>query len=469
MKTSIVLGIVLAGQLICEAQIKVDNLLCENLSNPIGIDVKAPRFTWQLISDKRNVIQTAYEIRVSESESSFEKKGSPYWASAKILSDSSVQVAYKGPALKSDTRYYWQVKIWDNKGEESKWSEPGFWQMGLLDSAEWKAEWIAQGFSQDSTRPSPMFRKTFTLDKEIKSATAYVTSLGLYTSYLNGQRIGNAYFTPGWTDYNTRLQYQAYDVTALIQKGQNVAGVVLGDGWYKRFYLGKDPRLCLRFQLAIHYSDGTTGLVLSDSSWKSTTGIVRRSEIFDGGIFDARNKKEGWTTPKFDEGRWSGVAVKDSLRYKLVAAYSEPITEHERFQPARIFTTPKGERVIDFGQMLAGWLRFKVSGKSGDTVKVFHADVLDKEGNFYTAGLWGEKENRYILNGEGGEICEPEFTYQGFRYVKLEGYPGELKPENFTAIALYSDMKETGNFSCSDSLVNQLQHNIQWTEKEYFF
>ena len=453
----------------CEAQIKVGNLLCENLTNPLGLDVKEPRFTWYLISNKRDIMQTAYEIRVSESEPYTEKGGSLIWRSGKVFSDSSVHVAYKGPLLKSNVRYFWQVRIWDNKDEKSEWSEPAYWQMGLLDSVDWKAKWIEQGFPEDTTRPSPMFRKSFTINKKIKSATVYITCLGLYTAFLNGNKIGDAYFTPGWTDYNKRLQYQAYDVTNLLNEGHNAIGVMLGDGWYKRFYLGKDSKLAMLFQLLIQYTDGTTDLVLSDGTWKCSIGVVRSSEIFDGGVFDTRREKKGWTTPTFHDSGWSGVAVKDSVNVKLVGAYCEPITEHERFKPVRMFTTPKGERVIDFGQMLAGFVRFKVRGKGGDTVKIFHADVLDKGGNFYTANLWGEKEDMYILNGDGEETFEPQFTYQGFRYIKVEGYPGELKPENFTAVALYSNMKETGNFSCSDSLVNQLQHNIQWTEKSTFF
>jgi alpha-L-rhamnosidase len=454
---------------VCEAQIKLENLLCENLTNPLGLDVTQPRFSWQIISQSRNVMQTAYEIRVNESESYSEKAETLRWSSGKVISDSSVQVVYKGPLLRSDTRYYWQVRIWDNKGEESKWSEPAFWQMGLLDTSDWKAEWIKQSFGEDSSRSSPMFRKLFSINKKIKSATAYVTCLGLYTAFLNGRRIGDAYFTPGWTDYNNRLQYQAYDVTNLLNEGQNAIGVVLGDGWYKRFYLGKDPKLSILFQINIHYNDGTTDFILSNGSWKCSTGMVRTSEIFDGGVFDARKEEKGWTIPAYDDNKWSNAVIKNSINVKLIATCTEPITEHEKFKPVKLITTPKGEHVIDFGQMLAGLVRFKVRGKAGDTVKIFHADVLDKAGNFYTANLWGEKEDIYILNGEGEESFEPEFTYQGFRYIKVEGYPGELKPENFTAVALYTDMKETGDFSCSDSLVNRLQQNIKWTVKANFF
>lgn len=453
----------------CEAQGTVANLLCENLTNPLGLDIRIPRFSWQIESSERGVMQTAYKIRVSKSAPYAEGGSTPVWSSGKVPSGLSVHVPYKGPRLQSDTKYYWQVRVWDNKGDKSEWSSPAYWQMGLLGASDWRAQWIEQGFPEDSSRPSPMFRKSFDIHKKIKSATAYVTCLGLYTAYLNGHRIGDSYFTPGWTDYNKRLQYQAYDVTDFLKHGRNAIGVILGDGWYKRFYLGKDKKLALLFQLEIHYADGTRGMIISDNSWKCSTGEVRSSEIFDGGVFDARKEKKGWETSTYNDAGWSGVAVRDSVKVTLIGTYCEPITQHETFKPVRVLTTPKGEHVIDFGQMLAGWVRFKVNGIAGDTVKIFYADELDKEGNFYTANLWGEKEDIYILDGNGNETFEPQFTYQGFRYVKVEGYPGPLKAEDFTAVALYSDLKQTGDFSCSDSLVNKLQKNIQWTEKGTFF
>ena len=453
----------------CEAQGTVANLLCENLTNPLGLDIRIPRFSWQIESSERGVMQTAYKIRVSKSAPYAEGGSTPVWSSGKVPSGLSVHVPYKGPRLQSDTKYYWQVRVWDNKGDKSEWSSPAYWQMGLLGASDWRAQWIEQGFPEDSSRPSPMFRKSFDIHKKIKSATAYVTCLGLYTAYLNGHRIGDSYFTPGWTDYNKRLQYQAYDVTDFLKHGRNAIGVILGDGWYKRFYLGKDKKLALLFQLEIHYADGTRGMIISDSSWKCSTGEVRSSDIFDGGVFDARKDKRGWKTSAYDDLGWSGVEVRDSINVRLIGTYSEPITGHETFKPVRILTTPKGEHVIDFGQMLTGWVCFRVKGDAGDTVKILYADVLDKEGNFYTANLWGTKEDIYVLDGRGEETFEPQFTYQGFRYIKVEGYPGPIRADNFTAVALYSNLKQTGEFSCSDSLVNKLQENIQWTEKGNYF
>jgi alpha-L-rhamnosidase len=454
----------------CFAQIKVQHLLTENQINPISIDALSPRFSWQLSAgDKRNIKQTAYEIRV--------KKGkATAWNTGKIISDQSAYIPYGGEKLISGQKYYWQVRVWDNAAKASEWSEPASWQMGLLSAADWKAKWITPGFAEDSvTRPSPLFRKEFFLTKKVQSAIVYVTAHGLYEAQINGQRVGDAFLTPGWTSYNKRLQYQAYDVTALLQKGVNAVGAELGNGWY-RGYIGYDPKpnlygkdISLLFQLEVTFTDGSGETIISDDSWKSSTGPVRFAEIYYGATIDDRMQQKGWSTPNFNDKIWSAVAVKDFPKDKLVATVNEPVRKHETFKPVKIFTTPKGEKVIDFGQNLVGWVQMKVSGKPGDKITLSHAEVIDKAGNFYTDNLrTARSQDVYILKGGEEETFEPQFTWQGFRYIKVDGYPGDLKPENFTAIALYSDMAPTGTFSCSNTLINQLQHNIQWGQKGNF-
>jgi alpha-L-rhamnosidase len=450
------------------AQVKVENLLTENLTNPIGFDVKQPRFTWQLESNKRNVAQTAYEIKVNGSS----KNAGSGWSSGKILSDQSVQVSYEGKPLQSGQKYSWQVRVWDNAGKTSSWSDPAYFQTGFFNLSDWKAKWIQPGYTEDSIlRQSPLF----TAGKKIKSATAYITAHGLYEAQINGQRVGDAYLTPGWTSYNKRLQYQVYDVTNLLKNGSNAIGVTLGSGWYrghlawggnKNIY-GKDISLLL--QLAITYSDGTTETVVSDESWKSTTGSIISSEIYDGETIDARAEKTGWTLPGYNDAHWSGVKIGNFSNNNLIATYNEPARKHETFKPVKIFTTPKGEKVIDFGQNLVGWVMLKVRGNAGDTITIQHAEVLDKQGNFYTDNLRAAKATSvYILKGNGEENFEPHFTYYGFRYIKVEGIKGDLKPGDFTAVAIYADMKKTGTFSTSNALINQLQHNIEWGQKGNF-
>ena len=453
------------------AQSTVTHLLLENKPNPIGVDILSPRFSWQLASDKRNTVQTAYAIQVFAAEN----KKTPVWNSGKVNSGQSVFVPYAGSALQSGKKYTWTVQVWDNSGTMAT-SEAASFQMALLNISDWKAKWIEPGYTEDEVlRPSPMFRKQFSTTKKIISATAYITSHGLYEAQINGKRVSDDYFTPGWTAYQKRLQYQVYDVTAMLAKGNNAIGVTLGSGWYRgiigfsnnKNVYGKD--IALLFQLNITYSDGTTETVVSDDSWKSSTGTIRYAEIYNGETIDAREAKNGWALAGYDDSKWSGVKVAAHSMDVLVATYNETVKKKETFKPVRIFKTPKGEQVIDFGQNLVGWVTIKVKGNAGDKIVVSHAEVLDKAGNFYITNLRAAKAlDTYILKGGEEEIFEPHFTWHGFQFIKLEGYPGEVKAENFTAVALYSDMAPTGSFSSSNALVNQLQHNIQWGQKGNF-
>ena len=452
------------------AQTAVKNLTCENRVNPIGIDAAAPRLGWQLSGSQRNLFQSAYQVRVKNEATGI------VWQSEKINSSQSVLVRYAGKALESGKRYSWQVRIWDNNGKASNWSESAFWEMGLLQTGDWRAKWIRAGYEEDSImRPSPMLRKQFSAAKKIKSAKAYITSHGLYEAFINGNRVGDSYLTPGWTSYNKRLQYQVYDVTSLVAQGNNVLGVQLGSGWYRGYLAWQDSKnlygrhLDLLLQLAITYSDGSTETVITDDSWKSSTGPIRYSEIYHGEINDARLEKTGWMTSSYNDADWSRVTVQDLPNDHIIATVNETVKKHEVFPAKKIFRTPKGELVVDFGQNLVGMVQLKVSGKAGDSIKIYHAEVLDKAGNFYTENLRiARQENIYILKGEGPESFEPHFTFQGFRYAKVVGFPGELKPENISAVAMYSDMPPSGTFSTSHPLLNQLQHNIQWGQKGNF-
>lgn len=458
------------------AQLSVTSLRCENLVNPIGLDVNAPRLSWQLLADHRNVVQTAYEIRVGTEASGVAKGKALLWSSGKVASDQSVFVTYGGGPLRSGMKYFWQVRVWDNSGLVSAWSEVASWQMGLLNPSDWKAKWIGVSYQEDSLiRKSPLFRRGFSLKKKIKSATLFITARGLYEAQINGQRVGNDYLTPGWTSYNHRLQYQAYDVTQMLRTGANAAGVTLGSGWYRGFigfsgqknFYGKE--LALLFQLDVTYSDGSRESILSDGSWKCSTGSILSSEIYHGETMDARLEKTGWASAGYNDNNWLNVKLMDAGPAKIIGTYNEPIRKHERLKPLRIFETPKGEQVIDFGQNLVGWVEVKVQGKAGDTVQIQHAEVLDKAGNFYTENLRPAKQtNTYILKGGGEEFFEPHFTFQGFRYIKLVSYPGTVQPENFTAVALYSAMPKNGEFTTSHPLVNLLQQNIQWGQRGNF-
>jgi len=458
------------------AQVQVSDLLCENLSNPIGLDVPSPRLSWKIAGEKRNIMQTAYEIRVSENAASLIKGDDLVWRTRQVNSDSSVHITYGGTALHPGTKYFWQVRIWDNSGKASAWSKPAFWQTALINENDWKAKWIQANDTGDSvTRSIPIFRKEFKSAKKIQSATAYITAHGMYEACLNGKRIGDGYLAPGWTSYNKRLQFQTYDVTNLLNNGTNAVGITVGNGWYRGYLAwggnkdvwGKD--IALLFQLDITFSDGSKESIVSDNSWKSSTGSIVNTEIYDGETIDARKEKTGWCNPGYNDADWKTVVIKEYSKSILVASQNEPVRKHEIFHPIKVITTPKGEKVIDFGQNLVGWVIVKAKGNAGDKISISHAEVLDKKGNFYTDNLRAAKARvDYILKGGGEETFEPHFTFFGFRYIRIEDYPGEIKPENFTAVALYSDMQPTGTFTCSNPLINQLQHNIQWGQKGNF-
>jgi alpha-L-rhamnosidase len=458
---------------VCYSQLVVVETRCENLLNPRGVDKVQPALSWQISTPKRNAVQSAYEIRVGNSLASLGKGTT--WKSGKVQSDQSVFVKYAGQPLESGKTYFWQVRVWDQDGKASDWSAAANFQMGLLNATDWKAKWIQVGYKEDTVnQPSPMFRKEFKARK-VLSATAFITSLGLYEASINGKRIGDAWLTPGWTSYSKRLQYQQYDVTALVNEGDNAIGVMVGNGWYRGFigfggqhnYYGKE--LALLFQLEITYADGTHETIVSDDSWKSATGSIVNSEIYNGETIDNRLGKPGWNRAGYSDVSWSGVKLRSDESPYLVATYNEPVRKQELIKGIKLITTPKGEKVIDFGQNVVGWVQMKVKGAAGEKVVLSHAEVLDKAGNFYVENLRPAKQqNTYILRGDNQETFAPHFTFQGFRYVRVEGYPGELKPENFTAIVVHSDMRATGEFKCSEPLINQLQHNIQWGQKGNF-
>ena len=458
------------------AKNEVKQLVCEYKTDPVGIDILKPRLSWQLNATENGVMQTAYELRVAESPEKL-NSGKLIWSSGKVTGSQSVSVVYGGPALVSAQRVYWQVRVWDNKDKATAWSAPALWEMGILKPSEWKGSWITFGDAKQvkEALPSIYFRKEFALSKKVKSARLYATSLGFYELHLNGAKVTTDLFTPGWTSYKKRLQYQTYDVTSML-KGQNAIGVVLSDGWYrgnlgwskKGAYYG--DQLALLTQLQITYTDGSVESICSDTSWKATAnGPIRGSDIYNGEKYDARLELTGWDKTGYDMGNWSAPLTFNQSNDILIAPQGIPVKAIQEIKPIRQFVTPKGESVLDMGQNMVGWVRLKVNGKKGDEITLKFAEVLDKAGNFYTDNLRGAKATDvYILKGEGTEIFEPHFTFHGFRFVKIDGLSAAPTFDQITGVVIHSDMKPTGNFSCSDTLINKLQHNIQWGQKGNF-
>ena len=457
------------------AQPSLARLRTEYKVNPLGIDVRQPRLSWELTSAERGVVQAAYQVRVATAPNGLERR--PLWDSGRVESDASIHRVYAGPPLQSRQRYYWQVRVWDGTGRVSPWSDPAWWETGLLNAGDWQARWITPETQADPAKPqpSPMLRATFRLEGNIVSARAYVSALGLYEMELNGRRVGDQVFTPGWTSYDTRLQYQAYDVTDLLARGENAVGVVLGDGWYRgtlawegnRNIYGK--QLAALVQIEVTYRGGRRQVVASNATWKVSTGPILMSDIYAGEHYDARLEKAGWTRAGFSDADWGRVQELAPRKEPLIAPAGPPVRKTEEVKPVKILRTPQGDTVFDMGQNMVGWVRLTVSGAAGTTITLRHAEVLDAAGNFYTTNLRKAAQTvRYTLKGGGPETYEPHFTFQGFRYVAVDGLPGQPSLDQLTGIVIHSDTPMTGRFETSNPLINRLQQNIVWGQRGNF-
>ncbi len=438
----------------------------------VNFSLAKPVFSWKLLSEAKNVMQEAYAIKVATDLRSLRSGKNLVWNTGKISGDKSIAVPYKGEELKSRQTYYWQVTVWDNKGKSAK-SEIQQWTCGLQES-DWEAQWIQR---QDAEADGQVvsFRKIIEVGKPIEKAELFITSRGIYEAEINGEKVGNQLFTPGFTSYRKRIQYQQYDITKQLTAGKNVLVVGVSEGWYKGPLLGGQHffgnKVALLSQIEITYKDGSRAIVPTDASWKaSVDGAVVLSGIYKGEVYDARKKKNVGSIHFTEDTSWSNAVLSDNQSHKeLVASIATPVARHETIKPQNIFVTPAGETVIDFGQNLIGRIRFQVEGQSGDSLLFSHAEVLDRDGNFYTRNLRTAKQQLiYYLRGGETESYEPIFTFQGFRYLRIEGNKELITKDNIDAVVIHSDMSQTGQFSTSNDLLNQLQHNILWGQKGNF-
>jgi alpha-L-rhamnosidase len=368
----------------------------------------------------------------------------------------------------------------DKSWRTSKEGPPG-WRLAGFDDAAWSAamevglpgEGPWQGVEFSPMGPCPYLRKTVTLDKPIRQARLYVTALGVYEAYLNGQRVGNDVFNPGWTDYHQRVQYHTYDVKPLLKRGSNVLGLLLGDGWYAG-YVGLGGRnrygpmpLALA-QLELTYADGTADTILTDASWKAATGPLRQSDMLMGETYDARLELPGWNEPDYNDADWQPVVVKQPAT-RLVAACDAPVRKTQELHAVNLWESGFGRFVFDLGQNLVGWVRLKVKGEAGARVTLRFAEMLNPDGTVYTVNLRSARcTDHYILKGRGTEVYEPHFTFHGFRYVEVIGYPGKPTLDALTGVVIHSDTPPSGRFECSAPLINQLQRNIVWGQRGNF-
>lgn len=443
----------------------VTKLTVDYLQHPSGVSGH-PQFGWQLKSDRKNVIQTAYQIQIGK-EGDF---SSPVFDSGKISSSQSAQIQTKEFQLEPLTSYAFRVKAWNNYDEVSAFSDPENFLTALTDNCQWKAPFITAEAPSDQTISKGTYvRGVFRIEKPIKNAYMTATALGLYHPYLNGEKIGDDEMAPGWTAYQKRLLYQTFDVTDLLTEGENVWGAHLGAGWYKGTMGFERIRniygavTAFSAQILVRYKDGSQEWFLTDDSFTGCDSPVLFSEIYDGELYDARLEQEGWNRTGFDDSSWHPVRLIEQSTSILVPQNGCKVRELLSLPVKEIFTTPEGDTVLDFGQNLTGWVHVKVDGSSGEKLILNCFEVLDKDGNVYTENLRSAKETlTYICNGKGEACYRPHFTFQGFRYIRVAACPGEIKPENFIAWAVHSDMEDTGYFACSNPLINQLQHNILW-------
>ncbi len=471
-------GIVFSSQ----ATIQPVNLNCEYLENPSVVDVLKPHFSWINNADEgeRGQIQSAWQVRVASSKEQL--AAADLWDSGKTESQESTRVEYRGKNLTSGQECWWQVRVWDKNNEVSDWSEPAFWRMGLLDQSDWKATWIGAPWQGEETLPkpgrgagenaleetpppAPMLRKEFTVQKEIRSAVAFVTGLGYFELYLNGKKVGTDVLVPNQTNYGKRpnlvnqfialpddfreykVMYLAYDVSDQLKSGQNCVGSILGNGFYnpaKHWAEGYGtPRFLM--QLQITYTDGTEETIVSDTSWKASKSPILMDMVYYGEHYDARLEQPAWCTPGFDETNWETVAERKAPEGKLVAHTARPDKVTERIKPIRIEKVYDGTYLVDFGVEISGWVRLEnVEGPSGQKVEIKYLS------NQYSG------DNSYVFSGKGKENYAARFNWFVFRQIEITNWPGVLNPEQITAEAVNTSIPESAVFETSNTLFNDL-------------
>jgi alpha-L-rhamnosidase len=490
-------------------------LRVEWLSSPAGVDAARPRLSWRVESAERGQRQTAFHILVASSPALLAKDRGDLWDSGKQATSETLSIPYGGKELRSAQRCHWKVRVWDKDGAESEWSEPAHWSMGLIEPFAWKAEWISY---RDTTPlhtnrqtlhlpPARHYRKEFRARKTVKAAMLYASALGLFEFHLNGERIGDAYFEPGWADYAKRGYYRTYDVTHLVQKGPNAIGAIVAEGWYSgyvgygllvgygpartgRSFYGKTPAVAA--QLELEYSDGTRELIGTDPSWQVTErGPIREADLIMGESYDARAELGAWTKAGYTQ-TWPAAipaALNDSTRAIVfdsageretelgfqkppkMQAYLAPPIRVTAELPAQRLTEPEpGTYIFDLGQNIAGIIRLKVRGAAGTQVRLRYGEMLHPNGRLMTENLRRARAtDYYTLRGDpNGETWSPRFTYHGFQFVEITGLAAKPGLDAVTGLVLHNDTPLTGTFECSDEVMTRFAKNALWTQRANF-
>ncbi len=486
--------------------ITVNNQTCEYIKNPLGIDIPLPRFSWNLSSTIRNQTQTAYEIIVSDNAKDIKENNGNMWTSGKINSDDNLHITYAGKTLQSFTRYYWKVRVYDKDWQVSPWSETSWFETAMMNENDWNAKWISDGSQNPETEvdfykddPAPLFRKEFSIKEKIIEGRLYITGVGYYEPYINGQKVGDQVLDPGWTTYSKQVLYATYDVTDLLYKGDNAIGIMAGNGWYNLlpFNMWCSPHRNLRDYLdcgrptvkallRIKYQNGNVGEISTDQNWQVVPGPVIRNNIYLGEVYDARLEQAGWALAGTElKGSKKAIETKGPAG-KLMAQMQPQIKPIAIIKPIAVNEINPGVYLFDMGVNFAGIVRIKVNGPAGTKITLRYGEDIYPDGtlNVMTSvagqmkGCYaGEgapniawQEDNYILKGDSkGEVWSPRFTFHGFRYVEVKGWPGTPELDDIEGLHLSSAVENTGNFTCSNDMFNTLQSNVRRTFRSNMF
>ena len=457
--------------------VRITALRVEYRREPLGVDEEHPRFSWRIETRLRGLRQVAWQVEVASSEEDLLAGKADMWNSGQVVSDTSIQIEYRGRPLESNRKYFWRVRIWDNNGV-SHLSAVSFWRTGLFHRNEWKAFWI--GLARTSPNDAPVqehrrlaaryLRKEFHVRKPVREATAFVSGVGLFEFYLNGRKVGRQVLAPALSEYDKRCYYLTFDVTPYLQEGQNAAGLILGNG---RFFAPrlKEPTETRDYglprgicQIMITYEDGSQDIVISDTLWRVTDqGPIRANNEYDGEEYDARREMDGWALPGFKATGWESASFMAPPSPVLQAQPIAPIIVADTLTPVTVTQTRPGVYLFDMGQNMVGWVRLRAHGKRGGKIVLRFAERLRPDSTLYTDNLRGaQATDVYILRGEGEEVWQPRFTYHGFRYVEVTGFPGTPDHTGITGMVVHDDLERTGTFHCSNPLVNRIYRNAFW-------
>ncbi len=478
-----------------QQKLKLNGLQCNYLSNPMGIEESTPLLSWKISSENSNVNQDAYRILVSDNEQQLEEGTGDVWDSGKVGDHTSLMIKYSGSDLEAGKTYYWKVKVWDQKGEESNWSEVSSWQMAIGNENIAKAKWIGYEEFDENQRlvpgiPGygyklekeinhpvvPLFRKSFEVKEGIKSAILSLSGIGHYEASINGKKLGDSFLAPGWTDFDKRILYNTYDVASGLKQGENVLGVLVGKGFinntkerYRKLIISYgNPKVIAH--LILTYEDGTEETIYSDETWKTALSPITFSNIYGGEDYDARLEQKGWNNVGFNDSDWKQALLVKPNTGELASELGHPVKVMETFDPVSINKMDDENFVYDFGQNIAGIVEIQVEGEKGQQVKIWPCELTNEDGSYTQKWTGHPHYYSYTLKGEGIETWRPRFAYYGFRYAQVEGAVPDTSSnikklpvvKKLTSLHTRNSMPSNGTFQCSNELFNRIYNLINW-------